>query len=61
MVFLFAIVGFATIVHLFKFGEKEGAEEEVFKNSQQYEDSIFRRKKVWAQWVTIFSFPRMFN
>lgn len=58
---MFSVGIVATCIHVNSCGDKAGAEAEVFVNSMQYEESVLRRKNPWAQWVTCFSFPRMFN
>jgi hypothetical protein len=61
LVFLLILASIATIVHLSKIGDREDSEVELFQSSQQYETSLLKRKKFWAQWLTLFSFPRNFN
>lgn len=58
---LFVVVVIASVVHVWGWGNKKDAKVETFKSSQQYEEAVLRRKETWAQWLTVFSFPRMFN
>jgi len=51
----------ATVVQTTKIGDKTETEDEVFQSSAQYESNILSRKKVWAQWFSIFSLSRNFN
>lgn len=55
------LVVVSTCIHLFSFGNKGDAQEEVFESSFQYEKAILKRKERWAQWASIFSAPRTYN